>query len=98
MAEWSVKISPQREIEVVISGAIAELGFSSAMNYLLPAVQRLCGASVANPKDRFKEREFLMWSQALKAARAQHKEGRDFDVSVMGSDKIRAHGMGISID
>ena len=80
-------LSCKQKIEAVVSHVIAEHGFSSAMNDLLPALDRLTAASLDDPDNRAKEREFRMWTKAVKDACARQIE----------ADAIRAHALGICL-
>jgi hypothetical protein len=92
------KLSRKQKIEAVISDVIAEHGFRSAMNDLLPAVRNLEIVALADPDNRAKEREFLMWSKAVKNACARQMDESAFDERVSAADAIQARGMGITLD
>ncbi len=92
------KLSRKQKIEAVVSDVIAEHGFRSAMNDLLPAVRRLGAVAMADPSNRTKEREFLMWSKAVKNACARQMDESAFDERVSSTDAIQARGMGITLD
>jgi hypothetical protein len=87
----------KQKIEAAISYMIVEQGFRSAMSDLLPAVQHLCAVSLADPDNRAKEREYMVWSNAVKSACARQTDSTVFDELIGSSDAMHAHGMGISL-
>jgi hypothetical protein len=89
------KLSRKEKIELVVSDVIAEHGFGSAMNDLLPAVRNLAAISLADPENRAKEREFQMWSKAVKKVCERLQDGTALHEGIGDSDAFHAHGMSI---
>jgi len=91
------KLSRKQKIEAVVSDVIAEHGFCDAFNSLEITLNWLGAASLADPDNSIKEREFLMWSQAIKNAFLRQTDGTAFHERVTATDALYAHGMGISL-
>ena len=90
--------SRQREVEEIVEGLIAKLGYHSVINELLIALHNLAEISLADPLNRLNEQEFKIWARAVQIAIKRHSEECKFEQRVDESDAFRARGMGIRLD
>ena len=88
----------QREVEEIVQRAIAMRGYHSVMNEILVALRNLAETLLADPQNPSNEREFKMWTQAVRITVKRHSEECSFEQRVDESDALRARGMSIRLD
>lgn len=89
------KANNQETISLVVEDVVAEHGFEIAINDLLATVYNMGAESMADPKNREKEREYKRW---VKAVRAVCKLSQTFGQLITAEDAILARSMGVRLD
>lgn len=90
--------SDQIEIEGIVAGLITKRGYRSVMQNLLAAVYNLAEISLADPGNSTKQRDFILWVQAVRAAIQRHSIESAFEFLISDSDRSLARDMGIRLD